>query len=60
MTETPTSDEESVECPEHGCGIPFPRAEEVVAHLQWDHNRPELEAERMVRQELSGGRQNAQ
>lgn len=41
-----------VECPENDCGIPFNSAEEVVAHLQWDHNRSELEAERKVREML--------
>ena len=41
--------ESGIECPESDCGIPFQSTDEVVAHLQWDHNRSELEAERKVR-----------
>ena len=52
MTDQCADDTERVQCPEYCCDIPFVNANEVVAHLQWDHNRSELEAERMVRRSL--------
>ena len=35
-------------CPEFECGIRL-RRNELLAHLQWDHNRPEHKAEQMIR-----------
>lgn len=40
-----------VPCPEPDCGIKMQSADEVEAHLQWDHNRSESEAEAMVHAE---------
>lgn len=36
------------ECPEPDCGIEMPGDTELTAHLQWDHNRSEAEAEAML------------
>jgi len=52
MTDESGQHTDGVECPEKYCSLVFPKAEEVVAHLQWDHNRSELESERKVRQSL--------
>jgi hypothetical protein len=35
-------------CPEPDCGIEMNNRTEVRAHLQWDHNRSEAEAEAML------------
>lgn len=35
-------------CPEADCGIEFSARDEVRAHLEWDHNRSEPEAEAML------------
>ncbi len=45
------TDTDRVHCPEYGCGIPFVDADELIAHLQWDHNRSEVEANRRVQRE---------
>lgn len=36
-----------LECPEWECELEMPRTE-MKAHLQWDHNRDESEAEAMI------------
>jgi len=35
-------------CPEHHCGIKMNTRTELEAHLQWDHNRSEYEANAML------------
>lgn len=46
---TPQDDDESWhDCPERDCGIEMPGRTELNAHLRWDHNRSESEAEAML------------
>lgn len=40
--------DEDIQCPEHTCPLTFNTRVEVLAHLQWDHNRTELEADAMI------------
>jgi hypothetical protein len=35
-------------CPAENCSLSFVNDEEVLSHLQWDHNRSELEARRLM------------
>lgn len=35
-------------CPEPDCGIQMYTRDELIAHLQWNHNRSEVEAEAML------------
>lgn len=36
-------------CPEYCCPLEFNEESEVVAHLEWDHNRSEYRAKQMVK-----------
>lgn len=36
------------DCPEYDCELSFPKREEVLAHLEWDHNRSEYKAKQML------------
>lgn len=47
MTETTDENGEDLECPEYGCGLELP-FEEMVAHLQWDHNRSKHKAKQLL------------
>ena len=53
MSDTSSGDtERRHECPEMACGIKM-RREELKAHLEWDHNRSEYQAERMLNRSLN-------
>lgn len=43
-----TMGEGRISCPEPNCGIAMNTREEVNAHLRWDHNRSEQEADAML------------
>ena len=46
------------QCPEWDCLLKFRVNDEMKAHLKWDHNRSEHEAQIMV-QDLNGGAPDA-
>lgn len=49
------TDEHETECPEFGCPLAFNSQDEVLSHLQWDHNRSEFRAMRMIEEVDNGG-----
>jgi len=51
MSENGTDRDEGLlgpECPAENCPLSFVNDEEILSHLQWDHNRSELEARRLM------------
>jgi hypothetical protein len=46
--ERASGEDERIDCPETHCGISMLTRTELNAHLRWDHNRSENEAEAML------------